>query len=79
MTERVFRIKTLAIQDDGEGISNKNLGEIFDPYYSTRKNGTGLGLAIVSRILEQHEANITTESKVGTGTTFTISFPLPKD
>lgn len=66
----------LQIEDTGEGISPENLKKIYDPFFTTRNNGIGLGLAVVLRILEQHHAPIFVESQVGTGTKFTIKFPL---
>lgn len=65
----------IIISDNGDGIPAENMESIFDPYFSTREKGTGLGLAIVKRIVEQHGGTIEVKSKVGTGTTFTLSFP----
>jgi signal transduction histidine kinase len=50
--------------------------ESFEPYYSTKETGTGLGLAIVKKAIEDHHGTITVKSKVGEGTTFTITLPL---
>ncbi|MCH8011846.1 MAG: GHKL domain-containing protein [Candidatus Marinimicrobia bacterium] len=65
----------IIISDNGEGIPAENMESIFDPYFSTREKGTGLGLAIVKRIVEQHGGTIELKSKVGIGTTFTLSLP----
>jgi two-component system sensor histidine kinase HydH len=65
----------IVISDTGKGIVRKDLGKVFDPYYTTKPSGTGLGLAIVHRIVEAHEGEIKVESKQGTGTSVTIILP----
>ncbi|MBW2637801.1 MAG: PAS domain S-box protein [Deltaproteobacteria bacterium] len=65
----------IVISDTGKGIVRKDLGKVFDPYYTTKPSGTGLGLAIVHRIVEAHRGEIKVESKQGIGTTVTIILP----
>jgi len=65
--------------DDGSGIEQKNIGKIFDPFYTTRRGrgGTGLGLNVVYNIVTQeYSGNIKCTSEPNMGTTFTIKFPL---
>lgn len=62
----------IAISDTGKGINKKDIGRIFDPYFTTKPSGTGLGLAIVHRIIEAHKGEIKVESKPGKGTVVTI-------
>ncbi len=69
----------LIFADNGKGIPEKNVGKIFEPYFTRREKGTGLGLAIVKRIVENHDGTIEVESTVGKGTTFTLTFPLIQD
>jgi PAS domain S-box-containing protein len=64
------------VEDTGKGIPPENLEKIFNPFFTTRSEGIGLGLAIVSRILEQHKSQIFVTSESGSGTRFTIRFPL---
>ncbi|MCZ6819718.1 MAG: response regulator [Calditrichaeota bacterium] len=56
---------------------------IFDPFFTTKrldlKRGSGLGLSIVHGIIEDHNAFITIDSKVGKGTAFAIHFPISRD
>ena len=66
---------TITISDQGSGISPEVMGSIFEPYHSTKKSGAGLGLLIVRRIVREHGGEIEIESKVGEGTTVTISLP----
>jgi two-component system sporulation sensor kinase A len=62
------------VQDTGNGIAEENLQRIFNPFFTTNTDGIGLGLAIVSRILEQHRAEISVQSKPRAGACFTIRF-----
>ena len=66
----------LSISDTGCGISAKDMGNIFEPYFTRKKAGTGLGLMIVERIVREHGAELAVETEPGKGTVFTISFPL---
>jgi two-component system nitrogen regulation sensor histidine kinase NtrY len=65
----------ITVQDDGCGINNEDLQNIFVPYFSKKPTGTGLGLAIVEKIIEEHGGTITAESKVGEFTRFNINLP----
>lgn len=66
------------IQDTGYGIPAESLPHIFDPFFSTKGEGkgTGLGLSIVYGVTKNHKGNITIDSAVGKGTTFTLTFPV---
>jgi signal transduction histidine kinase len=66
------------VADNGSGIPEDALGKIFDPFFTTKDigKGTGLGLSISYKIVQQHGGKISVESKVGTGTRFTVWFPL---
>jgi len=64
--------------DNGPGISEEELGRIFDPFYTTKEpgKGTGLGLSVCYRIIEGQGGTISAESPEGEGTTVIINFPL---
>ncbi len=64
------------VTDSGRGIAPEDISKVFEPYYSTKETGTGLGLAIVKKAIEDHHGTITVKSKVGEGTTFTITLPV---
>ncbi|MDQ7263911.1 ATP-binding protein [Paracoccus sp. PS-1] len=64
----------IEIEDDGPGIPDAILDEVFEPFVSGRENGTGLGLALVSKIITDHGAWIALESRPGR-TVFRISLP----
>jgi len=69
----------ISIQDQGVGIPEEYLSEIFDPYFSTKdtyyQKGMGLGLSICYSLLKRHDGLITVKSKVGIGSTFHIYLP----
>ena len=66
----------ISIRDTGCGISNKNIKNIFQPFFTTKPNGTGLGLSIIKDIIDQHKASIRVQSEQGKGTEFIIRFPV---
>jgi signal transduction histidine kinase len=72
----------LAITDSGCGISEEEIVSLFDKSRITNSKfrkanmRTGLGLAVCREIMEAHEGSISVESKVGRGSTFTLTFPL---
>jgi two-component system, NtrC family, sensor histidine kinase PilS len=65
----------LRVHDTGEGIGPADLGHIFEPFFSTKSDGTGLGLALVHRIVQDHGGEIDVQSRLGTGSTFTVTLP----
>jgi two-component system NtrC family sensor kinase len=68
----------IKFKDTGCGIAEENLEKIFHPFFTTRKDGTGLGLSICQMIIDEHKGNISVESRLGEGTTFTIFLPLDR-
>ncbi len=68
----------IAIADTGCGIPDEVRHKIFEPFYTTKEvgKGTGLGLSISHEIIKKHGGELTVESEVGKGTTFTIRLPL---
>ena len=67
---------SLAVSDNGHGISSETLEKIFEPFYSTKgMAGRGLGLAAILGIVRGHKGGVTVDSIVGDGTTFTFLFP----
>jgi signal transduction histidine kinase len=80
-TEIKNRNLILYFSDTGHGIEPQNLDRIFDRFYRTDSartrvgGGTGLGLAITRAIVQAHQGTIEVTSKIGQGTTFTITIP----
>ena len=64
------------VTDTGVGISEEEITKIFQPFYSTKEKGTGMGLAICRRIINEHDGEISVESRVGKGTTFSVILPI---
>ncbi len=66
------------VTDTGVGIAEENIGKVYDPFFTTKEvgKGTGLGLAVTYGIVNRHNGTIEIKSKVGEGTTFTISLPV---
>ena len=65
------------VSDNGAGMDEKTIQNIFDPFYTTKGigKGTGLGLSIVSGIVKKHNGQISVDSMPGK-TTFTVSLPI---
>ena len=68
----------ISILDNGCGIKEVNIPNIFDPFYSTKETGTGVGLNIVLKILKEHDGLIVVNTKEKKGTEFKIEFPFKK-
>lgn len=71
-------IARLLVADDGRGIPQDALPEVFDPFYTTRirDGGSGLGLSVAHGIVEDHGGAIRIESKAGDGTRVIVELPL---
>jgi len=68
----------IEISDQGEGIAEKDMSHIFNPFFSTKPEGegTGLGLSVSYGIIKKHDGEISLESEVGVGTCVRIRLPF---
>ncbi len=66
----------LCVDDNGPGISESLLEQLFDPYITSKPKGTGLGLAIVKKIIEEHGGIITAHNRPHGGTHMALRLPL---
>jgi two-component system NtrC family sensor kinase len=76
---------SVCVSDTGSGIAPEHIQRIYDPFFTTKTapregqaRGTGLGLSVTYGIIQEHAGKIRVESHPGTGTTFTLDFPLSK-
>ncbi|MFQ5680048.1 MAG: ATP-binding protein [Gemmatimonadota bacterium] len=67
------------VSDTGRGISPRELGVIFRPFFTTRHSGSGLGLPISRGIVERHGGRIEVRSREGEGSTFTVLLPVASE
>jgi signal transduction histidine kinase len=72
------KVVAVTVRDTGHGIAEADLPRIFDPFFTTKEKGkgTGLGLSICRDIIKIHGGEIHVSSHVGTGTRFTVTFPV---
>ncbi|RJR38663.1 MAG: PAS domain-containing protein [Deltaproteobacteria bacterium] len=70
----------ITVADDGVGIPEENIPQIFESFFTTKKSGSGvgLGLSVVQGIIRDHHGTIEVESTVGRGSKFTIHLPAAK-
>jgi PAS domain S-box-containing protein len=66
----------IEIRDTGPGIKPEILPHIFEPFITTKETGLGLGLSICYGIVQKHGGQITVESQLGQGTSFTVWLPI---
>ncbi len=71
----------ISVQDNGHGISEENMNNLFTPFFTTKPigEGTGLGLSISHGIIEEHGGEILVSSKINVGTIFTVLIPLSQN
>jgi len=65
----------ISLYDDGPGIKEEQIEQIFEPYVTTKAKGTGLGLAIVKKIIEEHGGAIWVDASRKVGAGFIIQLP----
>jgi len=66
----------VTVADTGAGIAAEQMGQIFNPFFTTRADGTGLGLSVSYGIVKDHGGDIVVESSPGVGTLFRVTLPL---
>jgi nitrogen fixation/metabolism regulation signal transduction histidine kinase len=79
-TRRVARgdsdVARITVEDNGPGFQRELIGQVFDPYVTTKTKGTGLGLAIVRKIVEEHGGHIEADNRAAGGAQIRIDLPL---
>ncbi|MFP4090365.1 MAG: sensor histidine kinase [Cyclobacteriaceae bacterium] len=66
--------RLIQVSDNGSGIEEEVMEQIFIPFFTTKASGSGIGLSLSRQIMRLHKGNIIVQSKKGRGTTFTLSF-----
>lgn len=70
------KVATLRVADNGAGMDEITAQRIFEPFFTTKKAGnSGLGLSIARQIIERRGGAVRVQSRLGEGTTFTITLP----
>jgi PAS domain S-box-containing protein len=69
----------LEIKDTGSGMTTEQLGQVFEPFYTTKSSGLGLGMPYVKRVVELHRGSIRLESKPSEGTRVEIKLPFTEE
>ena len=69
----------ITVQDNGQGLSEEQRKQIFEPFVTFKKDGTGLGLAVVKQLIDEKQGQIAVASAPQRGSTFTIKVPLNQD
>ena len=64
----------MKVSDNGYGMNEEVMNNIFIPFFSTKKNGSGIGLSLCKQIMMLHKGNITVQSLEGKGSVFTLQF-----
>ena len=66
----------ITFKDTGEGMTTETLAKLWSPLFTTKAKGMGFGMAIAKRLVEAHGGSISVETKVGKGSTFTVTLPI---
>lgn len=65
----------VSVQDFGHGIEKEELNNLFNPFYTTKKEGLGMGLSICHSLIRHHGGELTADSVLGEGATFRFTLP----
>jgi signal transduction histidine kinase len=70
---------SVAVADDGPGMNPDTEQRVFEPFFTTKPEGTGLGLAMIFAFVQRHGGEVRLETREGSGTRFTLSFPTANE
>jgi signal transduction histidine kinase len=69
----------ITFKDTGEGMTTEILAKLWSPLFTTKAKGMGFGMAITKRLVEAHGGSINVETKLGKGSTFTVTLPIKRE
>lgn len=75
VTENMNDGVRLEISDNGCGMTEEQIANMFEPFYTTKSKGLGLGMSFASKVIEQHGGSILVDSRFGEGTRLIIKLP----
>jgi two-component system sensor histidine kinase HydH len=75
-TETIGGAIQVTLADTGCGMTEEQMGNVFEPFYTTKSQGLGLGMPFASKIIERHGGSVSLESRVNEGTLIRISLPV---
>jgi two-component system nitrogen regulation sensor histidine kinase NtrY len=73
-TQRSGKRVLVKVEDNGTGISEELIDQVFVPFFSTKEQGSGIGLSLARQVMNNHEGSIQLESMPGERTTVTLVF-----
>ena len=74
LSEGTESIQAIRVTDNGCGIEDEHMDEVFIPFFSTKESGSGIGLTLSKQIMQLHGGNIIAESRPGEETVFSLIF-----
>lgn len=72
----IDRLLEIRVSDTGIGIPQEDVNQLFNPFFTTRKEGVGLGLFVTQQIVHRYNGSIRVESNSGEGTTVVVQLPI---
>lgn len=69
-------VLNLAITDTGCGMTDEQISNLFEPFYTTKSQGLGLGMSFAARVVQLHGGEIAVESRLNVGTSIKIALPV---
>ena len=74
LTQMIENRVLVKVEDNGVGIAQELIDQVFVPFFSTKEQGSGIGLSLARQVMNMHEGSIHLESLAGEGTTVTLAF-----
>ncbi|MCK4989774.1 MAG: HAMP domain-containing histidine kinase, partial [Bacteroidales bacterium] len=74
LTQMIENRVLVKVEDNGVGIAQELIDQVFVPFFSTKEHGSGIGLSLARQVMNMHEGSIYLESIAGEGTTVTLAF-----